>query len=69
MARTTELVRTYATRDDFTLDEQVLGQQGWSVQSTVREQQQGLLHRIRSLFSSTPAPAPIVVTYYRPNPS
>lgn len=70
MARTTELVRTYATKDEFTLDEQALGQQGWSVQSTVRQkEQQGLMHRIRSFFSSPSAPAPIVVTYHRPNPS
>lgn len=65
MERKTTMVREYINRQAFTADEQKLGLEGWSVQSTVNpHEQQGLLARIRSLFSRKTTN--LIVTYYRP---
>ena len=68
MARKTTMVREYADKAAFHADEQQLGREGWSVESTVNGfQQTGMRHRIRSLF--TRKAAHFVVTYSRPQPS
>lgn len=65
MERKTTMVREYINQQAFTADEQKLGLEGWSVQSTVNPHaQQGLLARIRSLFSRKATH--LIVTYYRP---
>lgn len=65
MERKTTMVREYINQQAFTADEQKLGLEGWSVQSTVNPQaQQSLLGRIRSLFSHKATH--LIVTYYRP---
>lgn len=61
MERTTTMVREYINQQAFTADEQKLGLEGWSVQSTVNPTaQQGLIGRIRSLFS--PKATRLIVT-------
>ena len=68
MEHATVLVREYDNQQDFTTDEQKLGQEGWSVQSTVNPfQQQGVVKSILGRF--TRKPAQLVVTYHRERPS
>ncbi|HEY0737476.1 MAG TPA: hypothetical protein VGD69_21335 [Herpetosiphonaceae bacterium] len=65
MERTTTMVREYINQHAFAADEQKLGLEGWSVESTVNPHtKQGLLARIRSLF--TRKATHMVVTYHRP---
>lgn len=65
MERKTTMVREYINQQAFVADEQKLGLEGWSVQSKDNpNEQQGLLARVRSLFS--PKATQLVVTYYRP---
>lgn len=69
MERTSTMVREYVNQADFTADEQKLGQEGWSVASTVQpKQKQGMIERLRSRFAATQAPTNFVVTYTRPKP-
>jgi hypothetical protein len=68
MEHTTVLVREYADEQDFHTDEQKLGREGWSVQSTANgAEKQSLLMRIRARFAPTQA-ARLVVTYQRQVP-
>jgi hypothetical protein len=65
MKRTTTMVRTYLNQQAFAADEQQLGLEGWSVESTVNPHpKQGLLDRIRSRF--TRKATHLVVPYHRP---
>jgi hypothetical protein len=65
MERKTTMVREYINQQAFAADEQKLGLEGWSVESTVNPHtKQDLLTRIRSLFSRKATH--LVVTYYRP---
>jgi hypothetical protein len=65
MERKTKMVREYINQQAFAADEQTLGLEGWSVESTVNPHaKQNLLTRIRSLF--TRKATRLVVTYHRP---
>ncbi len=65
MARKTTMVREYINQQAFTTDEQKLGLEGWSVESTVNpNEKQGLLTCIRSRFNRKATR--LIVTYYRP---
>ncbi len=64
------MVREYPDQAAFRLDEQTLGQQGWSVAATGKtDEKLGVLARLRARFAAPPAAAPIVVTYTRGQPS
>lgn len=70
MDRNTKMVREYANRQDFATDEQLLSRQGWSVQSSVnQEERKDVLTRIRSFFTRATSESSFVVTYHRSNPS
>lgn len=69
MARETTMVREYNDKASFQADEQHLGMEGWSVQSTVdNTPKRGMVQRIRARFTATPTSARYVVTYSRPKP-
>lgn len=64
------MVREYPDQAAFRLDEQALGQQGWSVASMGNSDQKlGLLARLQARFAAPQAAAAIVVTYTRGQPS
>ncbi|HEX6288142.1 MAG TPA: hypothetical protein VFZ66_03080 [Herpetosiphonaceae bacterium] len=66
MERKTTMVREYINQQAFITDEQKLGLEGWSVESTVNPHaKQDLLTRIRSLFPRKATR--LVVTYHRPS--
>lgn len=68
MVRETVMVRNYTDKAAFHADEQQLGREGWSVESTVNSfQQTGMVDRIRSLFIRKAAH--FAVTYSRQEPS
>lgn len=75
MERKSVMVREYATRQEFNLDEQKLSREGWSVEPTVNDAPQlSLLARIKSRFvrpatAATAAPAAFVITYSRTRPA
>ena len=69
MVHKTTMTREYADANAFHLDEQKLGQQGWSVDSTNgATETKSLMQRIMARFVPT-KPGPLVVTYSRPRPS
>ena len=70
MAHIMTMPREYANDAEFRLDEQKLGQQGWSVDTTGAsvDTSQSLLQRIKGRFAPA-KPGPIVVIYSRPKPS
>ncbi len=64
------MVREYPDQAAFRLDEQTLGQQGWSVAATGKpDHQVGLLARLWARLATPQGAAPIVVTYTRGQPS
>ena len=68
MEHASEMVKEYATKQEYHTDEQLLGREGWSVKTMAnRYQKRSLIERIRARFS--PKPANIVVTYSRERPS
>ena len=69
MAHQRTMTREYADMDAFRVDEQQLGQQGWSVDSTNSvDAKKGMVQRILARFTPV-QPEQIVVTYSRPIPS
>ena len=70
MAREATMTKEYTDKATFQTDMQQLGQQGWSVQSTVNSaRQSGLLHRLRTFFTRKTTTVHFAVTYSRPRPS
>jgi hypothetical protein len=68
MEHTTSMVREYADEQEFHVDEQKLGREGWSVQSTEDgAKRQGLLTRIRARFAPVQSRR-LVITYHRQAP-
>jgi hypothetical protein len=68
MAHTTEMVREYASHDEYVTDERKLSQQGWTAQASTNPYlKQGLITRILGRFRQKPGP--IVITYNRQRPS
>lgn len=68
MERKVTMVREYPDKGAYRRDEQHLGQQGWSVESTVDNfQTKGLVQRIRARFAAKKPH--FVVTYSRPDHS
>jgi hypothetical protein len=70
MERKSVMVKEYATRHEFNVDELKLSREGWSVDPPASpDRSQGLLTRIRARLSRQPAPVlPLVVTYRRGQP-
>lgn len=69
MERKTVMVREYTSEQDFHVDEQKLSREGWSVEPAVSQKSATLIERLRSRITRKPAPAPLVVTYSRRQPS
>jgi hypothetical protein len=68
MEHTTVLVREYADEREFHMDEQKLGREGWSIQSTPNgAEKQSMLTRIRARFAHA-QPTRLIVTYHRQVP-
>lgn len=70
MQRKAIMVREYTSQQDFHADEQKLSREGWSVEPTARDEQPGMLARLRARFTRGATPSSTFeVTYSRQQPS